>query len=78
MCFTPAALEQKLEAAGSKAEALDKEANRKLPGAGKLKSAIAERERKMAALQTRIHEIEDTIFAAFSKKVHILATATLE
>lgn len=63
-----AALEQKLEAAGSEAEALDKEANRKLPGAGKLKSAIAERERKMAALQTRIHEIEDKIFAAFSKK----------
>ncbi len=66
-----AALEQKLEAAGSEAEALHKEANRKLPGAGKLKSAIAERERKMAALQTRIHEIEDTIFAAFSKKVNL-------
>ena len=63
-----AAMEQKLEAAASEAEALDKEANRKLPGAGKLKSAIAERERKMAALQTRIHEIEDNIFAAFSKK----------
>lgn len=67
-CMVDAALEQKLEAAGSEAEALDKEANRKAPGAGKLKSAIAERERKMATLQKRINEIEDKIFATFSEK----------
>ena len=72
VCTLLAALEQKLEAAASEAEALDKEASRKLPGAGKLKSAIAERERKMAALQTRIHEIEDAIFAAFSQKASSL------
>lgn len=68
MCFGAAALEQKLEAAASEAEVLNKEAGKKLPGAGKLRSAIAERERKMDALQARIHEVEDRIFAAFSEK----------
>ena len=67
LCDT--ALEQKLAAAASEAEALDAEAGRKLPGAGKLRNAITERERKMAGLQKRMHEIEDRIFAAFSKKV---------
>ena len=48
---------------------MDAEAGRKLPGAGKLRSAITERGRKMAGLQKRMHEIEDRIFAAFSEKV---------
>ena len=64
-----AAMDQKLKAASNEAEALDAEAGRKLPGAGKLRSAIAERERKMEGLLKRMHEIEDRIFAAFSEKV---------
>jgi chromosome segregation ATPase len=67
----PAALEQRLAAAVGEAEALRQEAQKKLPGADKLRKAIEERESKKETLQKRIHEIEDRIFAAFSTKVTV-------
>lgn len=62
-------MEQKLAAAAGEAAALREETHKKLPGADKLRKAIAEREAKMEKVQTRINEIEDRIFAAFSVKV---------
>ncbi|EIE20863.1 RecF/RecN/SMC protein [Coccomyxa subellipsoidea C-169] len=65
------ATEQRLKNAASEAKALREESHRKLPGATKLRKAIDDRARKMEGLQKRINEIEDRIFAAFSKKVGV-------
>ena len=67
-----AATEQRAKNAASEAQALRKESHRKLPGAAKLREAIKKRAEKMEGLQTRINEIEDRIFAAFSKKVGLI------
>ena len=64
-----AATEQRAKNAASEAQALRKESQKKLPGAAKLREKIEERAGKMEGVQKRINEIEDRIFAAFSKKV---------
>ena len=61
--------QDKLVAACREAEALQASAAQKLPGAEKLRKAHQERQKKIGALLARMHEIEDRIFAAFSKKV---------
>lgn len=72
--MTCAATEQRLKNAASEAKALREESHRKLPGATKLRKAIDDRARKMEGLQKRINEIEDRIFAAFSKKVSLCSS----
>ena len=49
--------------------ALERERDRRMPDADKLTATIAKRALRIAALDTRIHEVEDRIFQAFSAKV---------
>ena len=47
------------------------ERRRHAPGLAKVEKAVQERAGRIEALQTRIHEVQDRIFGAFSKKVRI-------
>lgn len=67
-----AATKQRLENAAREAQALRQDSQSKGPAAAKRRKVIDERAKKMDALQKRIHDIEDRIFAAFSKKVRPL------
>lgn len=69
LAWVTAVLQEKLMSTAAELEALRAESGRKLPGAGKLRKAVQERAKKIEALLARINEIEDRIFAAFSKKV---------
>jgi len=65
------AAEMRSSRVAAEAAALEEERDRRAPDAASLKTSLADAEQKAAAATARINEVEDRLFAPFSKKVGV-------
>ncbi len=65
------ATKQKVQESADQVAALKREREAKVPGAAKLEAQIQEKQRKVEAIQRKIDEIAEQMFAGFAKKIGV-------